>query len=116
MVVLEAAKAGLKARKHRCSIQLRGTSYALVATLPDCIGSGGKQMSIALCEVNLYVAEQVPSNSLLSSAPNASPGRRGTRPRSPGSSPSRTHPGGTAPHATKYRTSPERGANTWTEN
>jgi len=58
MAELEAANARLKACKHRCSIQLRGRSYALVATLPTRDGTGRKQQRIALGEIDLYEAER----------------------------------------------------------
>lgn len=58
MAELEAANARLKAGKIRCSIQLRGRSYALVATLPTRDGSARKQQRIALGEIDLFEAER----------------------------------------------------------
>jgi integrase len=59
MVELDAANARLKACNHRCSIQLRGRTYTLVATLPTRDGTGRKQQRIGLGpEVDLYEAER----------------------------------------------------------
>lgn len=59
MAELEAANARLKAGKNRCSIQMRGRSYALVATLPTRDGTARKQQRVALGpEIDLYEAER----------------------------------------------------------
>ena len=58
MTELDAANARLKAGRHRCSIQLRGRSYSLVATLPTRDGTGRKQQRIALgADIDLLGAE-----------------------------------------------------------
>lgn len=58
MAELEAANARLKAGRCRCSIQLRGRTYALVATLPLRDGTGRRQQRITLGEVDLFTAER----------------------------------------------------------
>lgn len=58
MAELDAANARLKAGKHRCSIQLRGRVYTLVATLPERDGPGKRQQRIPLREADLYEAER----------------------------------------------------------
>lgn len=58
MVELEAANARLKAGKIRCSIQLRGRAFSLVATLPTRDGGARKQQRIPLGEVDLFEAER----------------------------------------------------------
>jgi integrase len=59
MAELDAANARLKACNHRCTIQLRGRAYSLVATLPTRDGTGRKQQRIPLGpEVDLYEAER----------------------------------------------------------
>lgn len=58
MTELDAANARLKAGKHRCSIQLRGNSFSLVATLPTRDGLSRKQQRIALGkDIDLLGAE-----------------------------------------------------------
>lgn len=58
MTELDAANARLKAGKHRCSIQQRGSSYSLVATLPTRDGLSRKQQRIALGkDIDLLGAE-----------------------------------------------------------
>lgn len=58
MTELDAANARLKAGKHRCSIQLRGSSFSLVATLPTRDGLSRKQQRIALGkDIDLFGAE-----------------------------------------------------------
>lgn len=59
MTELDAANARLKAGKHRCSIQLRGNSFSLVATLPTRDGLSRKQQRIALGQdIDLLAAER----------------------------------------------------------
>lgn len=58
MSELEAANARLKSAKARCSIQLRGSTFALVATLPLRDTSGRKQQRISLGAIQLYEAER----------------------------------------------------------
>jgi integrase len=55
---LEAANARLKSAKARCSIQLRGNTFTLVATLPLRGTSGRKQQRISLGAIQLYEAER----------------------------------------------------------
>jgi integrase len=58
MTELDAANARLKAGRHRCSIQLRGRAYSLVATLPNRDGIGRKQQRIPLgSDIDLLGAE-----------------------------------------------------------
>ena len=60
MSELAAANARLKASKARCSLQQRGSTLALVATLPLRDGSGGrKQQRLSIGAVNLYQAERL---------------------------------------------------------
>jgi hypothetical protein len=58
MDALELANARLKAGRARCSIQLRGKVYSLVATLPTRDGSARKQQRIPLGIDNVFDAER----------------------------------------------------------
>ena len=117
MAELDAANARLKACNHRCSIQLRGRAYSLVATLPTRDGTGRKKQRIPLGpEVDLYEAErkavelgnQLHTKSFSWEVWDESQGPSAI-----------TVPdfiiAAMALHASKYRKDPERGDNAWSK-
>jgi hypothetical protein len=119
MVELDAANARLKAGKHRCSIQLRGRSFALVATLPERSGAGRKQQRIALGEINLYEAErravelghQLQTKTFTWDAWTEQPPEAYASQLTVDTFQAHAK----ATHTAKYRASPERGANAWSK-
>jgi integrase len=117
MVELEAANARLKACNHRCSIQLRGRVYNLVATLPTRDGTERKQQRIALgAEVDLYEAErravelghQLRTKSFTWEAWETPQGPEAITVAD-------FIKAAQALHASKYRKDPERGNNAWSK-
>ena len=114
---VDAANARLKACNHRCAIQLRGRSYALVATLPTRDGTGRKQQRIALGpEVDLYEAErravelghQLRTKSFTWEAWDTPQGPTAITVAD-------FLEAAKALHASKYRKDPERGNNAWSK-
>lgn len=117
MTELDAANARLKAGKHRCSIQLRGRSYALVATLPTRDGIARKQQRIALgSDIDLLGAErravelgeQLRSKTFTWDAWDVAPASEAL-------TVSDFIKAAQALHASKYRKDPERGNNAWSK-
>jgi integrase len=116
MPELEAANARLKAGKLRCSIQLRGRVYTLVATLPTREGTGRKQQRIPLPEADLFEAErravvlgeQLRTDTFTWEAWDT--------PQSPEAiTVADFVKAAQALHASKYRKDPERGNNAWSK-
>ena len=116
MPELEAANARLKAGKLRCSIQLRGRVYTLVATLPTRDGTGHKQQRIPLPEVDLFEAErravvlgeQLRSDNFTWEAWDT--------PQGPATiTVADFLEAAKALHASKYKKDPERGNNAWSK-
>lgn len=116
MSELEAANARLKASRARCSLQQRGSTLSLVATLPLRNGSGRRQQRISLGSVSVIEAERKAielSHQL----------RTGTfswdlwdSPQGPTAiSVAAFHAAAKQLHASKYRTSPERGTSAWSK-
>jgi integrase len=111
---LVGANARLKASKLKCSIQQRGSSYVLIATLPLRDGSGRKQQRINLGSLTVMEAErralelghQLRSHSFdwhLWEGPKTLAAI----------SDADFHAAAVRLHATKYRHSPERGSTAW---
>jgi integrase len=117
MVELDAANARLKACQHRCSIQLRGSSYSLVATLPTRDGTARKQQRVPLGpEVDLYEAERKAAelgHQLRSKTFNW---ETWDAPQALGSiTAADFRTAAEHLHASKYRKDPERGASAWSK-
>jgi len=117
MAELEAANARLKACNHRCSIQRRGRSYALVATLPGRDGTSRKQQRIALGPaVDLYEAERKAielGHQLRTKTFSWEAWETALGPEPITADVFRK--AAQALHASKYRKDPERGASAWSK-
>lgn len=116
MAELDAANARLKAGKHRCSIQLRGRVYTLVATLPERDGPGKRQQRIPLREADLYEAER----QAIELARQVSLGVFSWEAWETPSAPETItvadfRAAAERLHASKYRKDPERGASAWSK-
>lgn len=117
MAELDAANARLKACNHRCTIQLRGRAYSLVATLPTRDGTGRKQQRIPLGpEVDLYEAERKAVELGHQLRTKTFSWEVWDEPQGPSAI---TVPdfitAAKALHASKYRKKPERGASAWSK-
>lgn len=116
MPELEAANARLKAGKLRCSIQLRGRVFTLVATLPTRDGLGRKQQRIPLPEADLFEAERravVLGEQLRT---DTFTWETWDTPQSPEAiTVADFIKAAQALHASKYRKDPERGNNAWSK-
>lgn len=117
MPELEAANARLKAGKLRCSIQLRGRVYTLVATLPTRDGLGRKQQRIPLPAADLFEAERravILGEQLRNRSFTWEDWETTTREQE--SIPVADFiKAAQALHASKYRKDPERGNNAWSK-
>lgn len=117
MAELDAANARLKACNHRCSIQQRGRSYSLVATLPTRDGTGRKQQRIPLGpEIDLYEAERKAIELGHQLRTKTFTWEAWDEPDGPASlTVADFLKAAQALHATKYRKDPERGDNAWSK-
>jgi len=117
MVELDAANARLKACQHRCSIQLRGSSYSLVATLPTRDGTARKQQRIPLGpEVDLYEAERKAAELGHQLRSRTFNWESWDAPQASGSiTAADFRTAAEHLHASKYRKDPERGASAWSK-
>ena len=117
MTELDAANARLKAGRHRCSIQLRGRSYSLVATLPTRDGMGRKQQRIALgADIDLLGAEHRAIELGHQIRTKTFSWEAWDEPNGPGVlTVTDFQQAAKALHAAKYRKDPERGNNAWSK-
>ena len=117
MAELDAANARLKACNHRCSIQQRGRSYSLVATLPTRDGTSRKQQRIPLGpEVDLYEAERKAIELGHQLRTKTFTWEAWDEPEGPSAITVADFVKATqALHASKYRKDPERGSNAWSK-
>jgi integrase len=116
MPELEAANARLKAGKLRCSIQLRGRVFSLVATLPTRDGVGRKQQRIPLPDADLFEAERravMLGEQLRTGSFTWEAWEQAQDPAS--ITVADFIEAAKALHASKYRKDPERGANAWSK-
>lgn len=117
MTELEAANARLKASRARCSIQLRGTRYALVATLPLRDAPGRKQQRISLRVTSLFEAERLAVQLNHELETHTFTWESWTEPPEPDLiTVDRFREIAAKVHASKYKRDPERGQKTWTKN
>ena len=118
MTELEAANARLKATRERCSIQLRGRSLCLVATLPLKDAPGKKQQRITLGEIPIIEAERkaIELSNQIRSGVFSWDAWVSAAEEPHLITVDRFREIATQIHARKYRTDPERGAKTWTKN
>lgn len=117
MAELDAANARLKACNHRCTIQQRGRSYALVATLPTRDGAARKQQRIALgSTVDLYEAERKAIELGHQLRTKTFCWEAWEEPDVPSSiTVADFRTAAERLHASKYRKTPERGASAWSK-
>jgi len=116
MAELDAANARLKAGKHRCTIQLRGRVYTLLATLPERAGPGNRQQRIPLREVDLYEAERQAIELDRQLRLGVFTWESWDTPTTPDAiTVADFRTAAERLHASKYRRDPERGANAWSK-
>ncbi len=116
MAELDAANARLKAGKHRCSLQLRGSVYTLVATLPTRDGSGRRQQRIPLRGVDLLEAERQAIELDRQLRLGVFSWEAWDLPTTPNAiSADDFRAAAQRLHASKYRKDPERGLNAWSK-
>ncbi len=116
MPELEAANARLKAGKLRCSIQLRGRVFSLVATLPTRDGVERKQQRIPLPDTDLFEAERravMLGEQLRNRSFTWEAWEQAHAPTS--ITVADFIEAAKALHASKYHKDPERGANAWSK-
>lgn len=117
MTELEAANARLKALKARCSIQVRGTSCALVATLPMRGAPGRKQQRITLGSISILDAERRALELAHQLRTSTFTWEAWEGPTAPGIiTVDAFREAAQRLHTSKYRTEPERGRQTWHKN
>lgn len=117
MTELEAANARLKVSRARCSIQQRGGTFALVATLPLRQGTGRRQQRISLGNLSLFEAErkaielghQLQTDTFTWEVWDHPEAAAGTL------SVDAFREAAERLHASKYSSSPERGQEAWTK-
>ena len=117
MPELAAANARLKAGKLRCSIQLRGQVFNLVATLPTRDGTGRKQQRIPLPGADLFEAERravLLGEQLRARVFTWEDWETTTRGQE-SVTVADFRQAAQALHASKYRKDPERGASAWSK-
>lgn len=115
MSELEAANARLKSAKARCSIQLRGGTFVLVATLPLRDTSGRKQQRISLGAIQLYAAERRAVELAHQLRTDSFSWDSWDAPEAPSLSVQDFITAAKKLHTSKYRKDPERGDNAWTK-
>lgn len=116
MAELDAANARLKAGKHRCSIQLRGRVYTLVATLPERDGPGKRQQRIPLRDADLYEAERQAIELARQVSLGVFSWEAWETPAVPDAiTVADFRAAAERLHASKYRKDPERGASAWSK-